>query len=118
MSIGQAGQFLEKNELGLSAVHHKMRDYMERRVTPPRRFTSAPWGPPPPCTQALKWVVIIGKKVVPCRNRLGTVPKIWRALPILCKWGLIHANPPIIVLRDIHRPRMPAAHDGLSKAQG
>ena len=28
---------------------------------------------------------------------------------------LIHGNS---VPRDIHRPRMPAAHDGLSKAQG
>ena len=31
----------------------KMRDYMERRVTPPRRVTSSTWGPPPPCKQAL-----------------------------------------------------------------
>ena len=35
-----------------------------------------------------------------------------------CIIKLIHANSPMIVLRDIHRPRMPAAHDGLSKAQG
>ena len=27
----------------------KMRDYMERRVTPPKRVTSPAWGPPPPC---------------------------------------------------------------------
>ena len=26
---------------------------MDRRVTPPRRFTSPTWGPPPPCKQAL-----------------------------------------------------------------
>ena len=32
----------------------KMRDYMERRVTPPRRVTSPTWGPPPPCKQALR----------------------------------------------------------------
>ena len=31
----------------------KMRDYMERRVTPPTRVTSPTWGPPPPCKQAL-----------------------------------------------------------------
>ena len=31
----------------------KMRDYMERRVTPLRRVTSPTWGPPPPCKQAL-----------------------------------------------------------------
>ena len=37
-----------------------------------------------------------------------------------CIMKLIHANSPIIVLRDlrdIHRPKMPASHDGLSKAQ-
>ena len=27
----------------------KMRDYMDRRVTPPKRITSPTWGPPPPC---------------------------------------------------------------------
>ena len=31
----------------------KMRDYMDRRVTPPERVTSPTWGPPPPCKQAL-----------------------------------------------------------------
>ena len=35
-----------------------------------------------------------------------------------CIMKLIHAHLPMIVLRDIVRPRMPAAHDGLSKAQG
>ena len=36
----------------------KMRDYMERRVTPPRRVTSPTWGPPPPCKHALKHTVV------------------------------------------------------------
>ena len=31
----------------------KMRDYVDRRVTPPKRVTSPTWGPPPPCKQAL-----------------------------------------------------------------
>ena len=31
----------------------KMRDYMDRRVTPPKRVTSPTWDPPPPCKQAL-----------------------------------------------------------------
>ena len=31
----------------------KMRDYMDRRVTPPKRVSSPSWGPPPPCKQAL-----------------------------------------------------------------
>ena len=33
--------------------HIKMRDYLDRRVTPPKRVTSPTWGPPPPCKQAL-----------------------------------------------------------------
>ena len=32
----------------------KIRNYMDRRATPPRRDTSSTWGPPPPCKQALK----------------------------------------------------------------
>ena len=31
----------------------KMRDYMDFRVTPPKRVTSPTWGPPPPCKQAV-----------------------------------------------------------------
>ena len=31
----------------------KMRDYVDRRVTPPKRVTSPTWGPPPLCKQAL-----------------------------------------------------------------
>ena len=31
----------------------KMRDYMDRRVTPPKRVTLPTWGSPPPCKQAL-----------------------------------------------------------------
>ena len=33
--------------------HIKMKDCMDRRVTPPKRVTSRIWGPPPPCKQAL-----------------------------------------------------------------
>ena len=33
--------------------HIKMRDCMDRRVTPPKRVTSPTWGLPPPCKQAL-----------------------------------------------------------------
>ena len=33
--------------------HSKTRDYMDRRVTPPKRVTSPTWGPPPLCKQAL-----------------------------------------------------------------
>ena len=34
--------------------HIKMRDYMDRRATPPKRVTSPIWGTPPPCKQALR----------------------------------------------------------------
>ena len=37
--------------------HIKMRDYMDRRATPPKRVTSPIWGTPPPCKQALKGLV-------------------------------------------------------------
>ena len=33
----------------------KMRDYMDSRVTQPKRVTSPTWGPPPPCKQALTY---------------------------------------------------------------
>ena len=33
--------------------HIKMRDFMDRRVTPPKRVTSPIWGTPTPRTQAL-----------------------------------------------------------------
>ena len=32
----------------------KVRDYMDRRVTPSKWVTMPTWGPPPPCKQALK----------------------------------------------------------------
>ena len=32
----------------------KMRDYMDRQVTPPNWVTMPTWGPPPTCKQALK----------------------------------------------------------------
>ena len=32
----------------------KMKDYMDRLVTPPKRVTSPTWGPPPSCKQALR----------------------------------------------------------------
>ena len=32
----------------------KMKDYMDRRVTPPKQVTSPTWGSPPPCKQALR----------------------------------------------------------------
>ena len=39
----------------------KMRDYMDRRATPPKRVTSPIWGTPPPCKQALNLLCQISK---------------------------------------------------------
>ena len=38
----------------------KMRDFMDRKVTPSKRFTSTTRGPPPPCkhSQALLWFIL------------------------------------------------------------
>ena len=38
----------------------KMRDYMDRRVTPSKRVTSTTWGTPPPCKQALNHYLSAG----------------------------------------------------------
>ena len=52
----------------------KMRDYMDRRVTPPKRVTSLTWGPLPPCKQALS-----------CLCSLLTVEDhLWSILGIIC----------------------------------
>ena len=40
--------------LSCKRVQIKMRDYMDKRVTPPKRVTSPTWGPPRPCKQALR----------------------------------------------------------------
>ena len=39
--------------------HIKMRDYMDRQVTPPKQVTSPTWGSPPPCKQAFRHVFIL-----------------------------------------------------------
>ena len=51
----------------------KMRDYMDRWVTPPKRVTSPTCGPPPPCKQALKnsnHAVLKFIALIPCRLQL------------------------------------------------
>ena len=32
----------------------KIRDYMDRQITPPKRVASPIWGAPPPCKQAVR----------------------------------------------------------------
>ena len=38
----------------------KMKDYIDRRVTPSKRVTSPTWGPPPSCKQALSAMISFG----------------------------------------------------------
>ena len=57
----------------------KMRDYMDRRVTPPKRVTSPTWSPPPPCQQAL---IVLKMKRVSVNNSSegeGYTSEIWRS---------------------------------------
>ena len=46
----QVGEVKYGGSPHLSCKHDqiKMRDYMDKRVTPPKRATSCTWGPPPP----------------------------------------------------------------------
>ena len=60
-----------------------MRNYIDRRVTPPKRVTSPTWGPPPQCKQALTW---------------GPPPPCKEALSYELELGHVHAN------RDIFEP--------------
>ena len=43
----------ESPQLSCKRDQIKMRDYMDRRFTPPKRVTSPTWGSAPPCKQAL-----------------------------------------------------------------
>ena len=51
----------------------KMRDYMDRRVTPPKRLTSPTWGPPPPCKEALKETDLFGLSPVGSSDRASSL---------------------------------------------
>ena len=48
-----------------------MRDYIDRRVTPPKRVTSATWGPPPSCKQVL--IHELRKRQIPKLSRTNCV---------------------------------------------
>ena len=55
----------------------KVRDYMDRRVTPPKRVTSPTWSSSPPCKQAL---VVLKMKRVSVNNSSegeGYTSEIW-----------------------------------------
>ena len=68
----------------------KMRDYMDRQVTPSKRFTSPNWGPPPPCKQALNLSLF-------CRSRLRYRRRCLSS-QLKTPWGLrvnaFHSNSP------------------------
>ena len=49
----------------------KMRHYMDRRITPPKRVTSPTWGPPPQCKQALTRTIAM----FTLRGWVGTLDK-------------------------------------------
>ena len=51
--VDRAARLGGSPHLSCKRVQIKMRDYMDRRVTSPKRVTSPTWGPPPPCKQAL-----------------------------------------------------------------
>ena len=42
----------------------KTGDYMDRRVTPPKKVSSPTWGPPPPCKQALNYAILARQYLV------------------------------------------------------
>ena len=48
--------------------HIKMRDYMDRWITPPKRVTSPTRGPSPPCKQALMPILVANYKDLYVRN--------------------------------------------------
>ena len=57
----------------------KMRDYMDRRVTSPKRVTSPTWGPPPPCKQALSRGDWLGKSAnIKVKNNDAVCRLCWK----------------------------------------
>ena len=65
----------------------KMRDYMDRRVTPPKRVTSPTWVPAPPCKQALRprpQVSVFGLKTKSFSLPVWSTVHTWR---IRWKWS-------------------------------
>ena len=57
----------------------KMRDYMDRRVTPPKRVPSPTWSPTPPCKQALS--PVISRKLL-----VAAIMKTGKAMPVMSKY--------------------------------
>ena len=56
--------------------HIKMRDYVDRRVTPPKLVTSPTWGTPPPCKQTLwkyNYEQTFPLRYIPSESSLGVI---------------------------------------------
>ena len=70
--------------------HIKIRDYMDRRVTPPKRVTSPTWGPPPPCKQALTIVFSINsrktRQFLTNWMKWNKCKEVWSSANSLFKW--------------------------------
>ena len=49
----------ESPHLTCKRDENKMKDYMDRRVTPPKQVTSSTRGPPPPCKHALNLYICV-----------------------------------------------------------
>ena len=62
----------------------KMRDYMDRRVTPPKQVTSPTWGPPPPCKQALMRDYMDKRVTPPKQATSAGVPHLHINRPLEC----------------------------------
>ena len=60
--------------------HIKMRDYMDRRVAPPKRFTSPIWGTPPPCKQSLNLFTVMTQTSHLAWQRISNLGEIFPEL--------------------------------------
>ena len=68
------------SHLSCKRDHIKLKDYMDRRVTPAKRVTSPIWGPPSPCKQALKEGINNTAETKAGRKR-------WTNLKIVTDWN-------------------------------
>ena len=58
----------------------KMRNYMNRQVTPPERVTPPTWGPPPPCKRTLSGLNLENVGVSFLREKQSKLSVIMRCL--------------------------------------
>ena len=63
--------------------HIKMRDYMDRRVTPPKQVTSPIWGTPPPCKQPVPNILNVSQVTPVYKSGDATDPANYRPISTL-----------------------------------